>query len=338
MLKNILFQSLFLAMAATIVAEDYPVPFGLPPIPWPKDNPYTAKKAELGKLLYFDPRVSGDETVSCATCHGVHRAFADENVLSTGIKGRIGTRHAPTVINAAYEKLLFWDGRVSSLEEQAKGPIANFNEMSDSKEANKAYLECCERINQVPGYRKLFKEAFGDENCNMDNLAKAIATFERTVLSGNSPYDRYMAGDKTAMTAEEIEGLKVFKRVGCDNCHFGPNFTDGTFRNIGVGMDAENPDLGRYNITKDKKDWGAFKVPTLRQVAYTYPYMHDGSEKTLDDVIEYYDRGGNKNPNLHPLMRPLNMTAEDKKALKAFMIALSGDGWQHIEPPKCFPQ
>lgn len=338
MFKKVLLHCVFIAVAATAIAEDYPVPLGLPPLPWPKDNPYSAKKAELGKLLYFDKRVSADGTISCASCHGVHRAFADENAIATGIKGRIGTRHSPTVINAAYEKLLFWDGRVSSLEQQAMGPIANYNEMSNSKEAQESYMQCCERINKIPAYRKLFKDAFGLEECTIENLAKAIATFERTVLSGNSPYDRYMAGDKTAMTEEEIQGMNVFKRVGCDNCHFGPNFTDGTFRNIGVGMDLPNPDLGRYVITKDKKDWGAFKVPTLRQVAYTYPYMHDGSHKTLDEVIEYYDKGGIKNENLHPLMRPLNMTAEDKKALKAFMIALSGDGWQHIQEPDCFPK
>ncbi len=338
MLKNIFIGFLFIAVTATAIAEEYPIPLGLPPLPWPKDNPYTAKKAELGRILYFDKRISGDGTVSCASCHGVNRAFADENIISTGIKGRIGKRHAPTVINAAYEKLLFWDGRVDSLEHQAMGPIANYNEMSNSKEAKEAYSECCKRINLIPGYRPLFKDAFGDEKCTIEGIAQAIATFERTVLSGNSPYDRYMAGDKTAMNEEEIKGMQVFKRVGCDNCHFGPNFTDGTFRNIGVGMDAPNPDLGRYVVTKDKKDWGAFKVPTLRQVAYTYPYMHDGSHKTLDEVIEYYDIGGIKNNNLHPLMRPLNMTVEDKKALKAFMIALSGEGWQHVTEPDCFPK
>lgn len=336
MIKNLLLCSLLIVGSA--FGEDYPVPLGLPPIPWPKDNPYTAKKAELGEYLYFDKRLSANGTVACSSCHGVHRGFADANKISEGIDGRVGTRHAPTVINAAYEKLLFWDGRAHSLEEQATGPIANYNEMADSKDAKVAFSECCDRVNAIPGYRKLFKEAFGSEECTMERLSQAIATFERTVLSGNSAYDRYMAGEKTAMTEQEIKGMQVFKRVGCDNCHFGPNFTDGTFRNIGVGMDAKDPDLGRYVITKDKKDWGAFKVPTIRQVAYTYPYMHDGSLKTLDEVIDYYDKGGIKNANLHPLMQPLNMSPEDKKALKAFMIALNGEGWQHVDEPCKFPE
>lgn len=314
------------------------VPLGLPPIPWPEDNPYSKKKADLGLLLYFDKRLSADGTVSCASCHGIRLAFADDKPVSEGIKGHLGQRNSPTVINAAYHKRLFWDGRASSLEEQCKGPIANPKEMALSDSVHDAHQECHERIKAIKGYRILFKEVFGTEDCSMDDIAKAVATFERTVLSGNSPYDRYMAGDKTAMSEEQIHGYHVFKKAGCDNCHFGPNFADGRFLNIGIGMDSPNPDLGRFEITKKEKDWGGFKVPTLREVDKTAPYMHDGSQKTLEEVVEYYDKGGIPNANLHFLMRPLKLSDEDKKALVAFLKALNGEGWQHFTQPEQFPE
>jgi cytochrome c peroxidase len=328
--KIILFISLSFSTMA--IGEEFKAPFGLPPVPFPADNPYTKQKAELGRMLYFDNCLSGDDKVSCASCHAIDRGFADPNPLSEGIMGRLGTRHAPTVINAAYNKLQFWDGRVKTLEEQAKGPIANPNEMSMFHDAAISYEECQKRVRKDPKYQQMFREVFGNEDCTVDQIVAAIATFERTVLSGNSPYDRYKAGDKNAMTEEQINGFKIFKRVGCANCHAEPLFTDGRFLNIGIGMDKENPDLGRYVITKEEKDYGAFKVPTLRDVAHSFPYMHDGSQKTLEEVIEYYDKGGIKNKNLHPLMKPLNMTEKDKKDLKAFLIALCGEGWQHFRP------
>ncbi len=316
----------------------FPIPLGLPPIPWPADNPYSKQKAELGKLLFFDKRLSSDATVSCASCHSKPYAYADRHQVALGIHGHKGTRHAPTVINTAYLKLLFWDGRAKSLEEQAKGPIANPNEMALANDVHEAHKECHERIKKIQGYGKMFKEVFGNENCSIDDVAKAIATFERTVLSGNSSFDRYHAGDKQALSEQEIKGYQVFRHSSCDNCHYGDNFTDGRFLNIGIGMDVPNPDLGRYNITKEKKDWGAFKVPTLREIANTYPYMHDGSLKTLEEVIDYYDKGGTPNANLHPSIRKLNLSKEDKEALLSFLKALSGDGWQHFKEPKQFPK
>lgn len=317
--------------------EVFNPPLGLPPIPWPKDNPYSAKKAELGKLLFFDKRLSSDGTVSCASCHTIEAAFAEHKPVSEGIKGEKGNRNAPTVINSAYQKLLFWDGRAKTLEEQAKGPLSNPKEMTTAANAHEAYNECHLRIRSIPGYKALCQEAFGHDMCTIDDIAKAIATFERTVLSGNSPYDRYMHGDPKAMSPEAIKGLAVFKQSGCINCHNGSNFTDGRFLNIGVGMDAENPDLGRYEITKDDKDKGAFKTPTLREVAKTPPYMHDGSLPTLQSVIEYYDKGGIKNSHLNPLMRPLHLSAEQKAQLEAFLNALNGEGWEHFQTPKSFP-
>lgn len=318
--------------------ETLVIPLGLPAVPWPADNPYSEKKANLGKLLYFDKRLSADGTVACATCHTLHDAFTDHLPVSTGIEGRHGTRNAPTVINAAYLTHLFWDGRAMTLEDQCKGPLANPKEMALKDNVHKAHEECTDRVKNIEGYRVLFKEVFGNADCNIDNIAKAIATFERTVLSGNSPYDRYMAGDKTALTEEQIHGMQVLKSAACMNCHFGPNFTDGRFLNIGVGMDKPNPDLGRYLITHEEKDWGAFKVPTLREIENTYPYMHDGSLNTLEEVVDYYDKGGIPNKNLHPLLKPLHLSDKDKKDLVSFLKALSGEGWQHFTPPDKFPE
>lgn len=312
-------------------------PLGLPPMPWPPDNPYSKKKAELGRLLYFDKRLSSDGTVSCATCHSIPRAFTDNKILPIGIEGRKGTRHSPTVINAGFQRHQFWDGRAATLEEQCKGPLGNPKEMTLQDNVHDAHIACLKRIKAIKGYRILFRDVFNKNDFTLDDVAKAISTFERTVVSGNSPYDRYMAGDKTAMTPEQIHGYQVFKKSGCANCHVPPLFTDVRFMNIGIGMDAENPDLGRYVITKKEEDWGAFKVPTLREVTHTYPYGHNGSLKTLEDVVEYYDKGGIPNKNLHPLMKPLHLSEQDKKDLVAFMKALNGEGWQHFTEPKTFP-
>jgi cytochrome c peroxidase len=341
---GIFFVQALIGFQATIWGEnlstqkELEIPLGLPAIPWPKDNPYTPQKAELGRLLYFDKRLSSDGTVSCASCHLIQCAYTDNEETSKGIEGRLGTRNAPTIVNSAYLKLLFWDGRATSLEEQCKGPLSNPKEMTLLDDIHEAHQECRERIMAIKGYRKLFDETFGCDKCTIDDIAKAIATFERTVLSGNSPYDRYQAGNKSAMTPEQLDGFSVFKKAGCANCHFGPTFSDGRFINIGVGMDDKNPDLGRYEITKNEKDWGAFKVPTLREISKTYPYMHDGSQNTLEEVIEYYDKGGTPNPHLHPLMRPLHLSEKDKKALKSFLLALDGEGWQQIKEPTSFPE
>ncbi|MGK5595487.1 MAG: cytochrome-c peroxidase [Parachlamydiaceae bacterium] len=318
--------------------EEIVPPLGLPPIPWPQDNPYSKEKAELGRLLYFDKRLSSDHTISCATCHSIKCAYSDCKAIAIGISDFKGTRNSPTVVNAAYAKFLFWDGRASSLEEQSKGPIANPKEMSAVKDADEAHRQCVERIQRSKGYQKLFKNVFGSEIITIDEIAKAIATFERTILSGNSPYDRYQAGDKSALTAEQVRGLEVFKKVKCSHCHADFNFGDARFLNIGVGMDKPEPDLGRFAITREEKDWGAFKVPTLREVEHTAPYMHDGSLLTLEDVVDYYDRGGIKNKNLHPLIKPLNLSQEDKQALVSFLKSLSGEGWQHVKEPQQFPE
>lgn len=323
---------------SSFAEEPIKPPLGLRPIPWPKDNPYSKEKADLGRILYFDKRLSADTTVSCASCHNIPCGYSDCQVLAIGINKTIGTRHSPTIINGAYAKHLFWDGRASSLEEQCRGPIGNPKEMALANDAHVAYNQCENRVKNVKGYGPLFKQAFGDEEITIDRISKAIATFERTILSGNSPYDRYKAGDKKALTEEQIQGLSVFKRVGCANCHANEIFSDDRFTNIGVGMDEPNPDLGRYIVTKNDKDWGAFKIPQLREVEHTAPYMHNGSLKTLEAVVEYYDKGGIPNKNLHPLMKPLHLTAEEKKALVAFLKSLNGEGWKNYEVPEKLPE
>lgn len=312
-------------------------PLGLPAIRWPKDNLYSKEKAELGRLLYFDKRLSADGTISCASCHNMPCGFSDCRVIAIGIDDKKGTRHSPTVINSAYQRIYFWDGRAASLEEQCKGPIGNPKEMALADSAHEAHQQCVERVKAIPGYRLLFKSTFGHDDITIDEISKAVATFERTIVSGNSPYDRYMAGDKKALSEEQIQGMRVFKKSSCDNCHAGFNFTDDRFQNIGIGMDKPEPDLGRYVITKNERDWGAFKAPTLRESANTAPYMHDGSLQTLEEVVDYYDKGGIPNKNLHPLIKPLHLTDEEKKALVSFLKSLSGEGWQHVKEPKEFP-
>ena len=316
-------------------------PLGLPQFPWPEDNPYTKEKAELGWLLYFDKRLSGDNTVSCASCHAPDKAFTDGAAVSIGIKGQKGGRSAPTVINRFYSTLQFWDGRAESLEEQAKGPIANPLEMTLEKEADKAHEGSVSRLKAVPGYVSRFKKAFDSEKIDINQVAKAIATFERTVYSGNAPFDRYQDGDKDAMTDAQIRGMDVFfNKAACDSCHIGFNFTDGSFENIGIGMDKKDPDLGRFLVTGRDEERGAFKTPTLREIEHTGPYMHDGRFKTLEEVVDHYDKGGIKNKYLDERIKPLKLSERDKSDLVAFLKALSGEGWQKVKEPtaKQFPK
>jgi cytochrome c peroxidase len=309
------------------------VPLGLPPLAWPRSNPYSAAKVELGRVLYFDRRLSADETVSCATCHDPKLAFTDQAAVSTGIKSQHGGRSAPTVINRAYSLAQFWDGRAATLEEQAKGPIANPLEMGMTHGA------VVERLQKIKGYGPLFAAAFGSEEIDIDRMAKAIACFERTVLSGNAPYDRYKHGDKAAMTAQQVRGMDIFfNRAKCDQCHEGSNFTLNAYSNLGVGSDKPDPDVGRFAVTHDPRDWGVFKTPTLREIEHTAPYMHDGSLATLDEVVEFYNKGGIANKNLDPNMKALHLNDKDKADLVAFLKALSGEGWQHLKSPERFPE
>lgn len=312
------------------------IPKGLPAeqIQIPAENPVTAVKIKLGHLLYFDKRLSADDTIACVSCHSPKHGFTDNQPVPTGIKGQKGGRSAPTVINRAFSGAQFWDGRAVSLEEQAKGPLINSLEMGMPN-----HDAVVQKLKRIKGYQKLFEKAFGPGEIDIDKVAKAIATFERTVLSGNSKYDRYIAGDKNAMNPSEIHGMELFNgKARCATCHSGFNFTDEKYHNIGVGMEASNPDFGRYNLTKKEGDRGAFKTPTLRDITATAPYMHDGSEKTLEAVVEYYNKGGFANSNLDTLMEPLNLNEQEKKDIVVFMRTLDGEGWRYIQTPEKFPQ
>lgn len=314
-------------------------PLGLAEVQWPEDNPYSADKVELGRLLYFDKRVSSDNSVACASCHATEKAFTDGAPFSTGIGGQKGGRSAPTVINRAYSTAQFWDGRAPTLEAQAIGPIANPIEMTSDKTADEAHEATAKRLRAIPGYVTRFEKVFGPGSLNIGTIAKAIATFERTVLSGNAPYDKYVEGNKTAMSESQVRGMKVFfNKAACDSCHIGFNFTDGSYENIGIGMDKPKPDLGRFEVSKREEDKGAFKTPTLREIEHTGPYMHDGSLKTLEEVVEHYNKGGIKNQWLDQRIKPLNLTDQDKKDLVAFLKSLSGEGWQDKIAPKEFPK
>ncbi len=358
-MKKTLIQSgiivMVIALTSAVLWAGSP-PLGLPPVPIPADNPQSDVKVQLGKKLYNDKRFSADGTVSCATCHKEDKAFTDGLRVSKGFKGQEGTRNAPTVINAAYYTSQFWDGRVPSLEEQAKGPFIN-----PVEHGLKNFDPILKIVREDKAYTALFKKAFGTgaDEITIEHVAKAIAAFERTVISGNSPFDRYLYGnDKTAMSPAAIRGLEVFRLKGrCVDCHtIGQTsavFTDNKFHNIGVGfsriqdnlMDIVDAmqnqkesgekldtdiltsdkvsELGRFAVTLDPSDIGRFKTPSLRNVAVTGPYMHDGSIDSLEEVVELYDQGGEENPMLDGGIRPLRLTEQEKSDLVEFMKALT---------------
>jgi cytochrome c peroxidase len=312
---------------------DYPVPRGFPPIPWPQDNRYSPTRAELGRVLFFDGRLSANGRVSCAFCHKPEHAFSSGTPLSEGVNGKAGTRHPPTLINRGWGKSQFWDGRALTLEVQIIIPLTNPDEMGMTVD------QVVERIRGIKGYGPLFAAAFGDDTISFDRIAKAVATFERTIVSGDSPYDRYAAGDKSALTKQQKDGLDFFNKKGeCAECHSGPNFSDEKFANIGVGMDRTPADPGREAVTHKRSDRGKFKVPTLRDLARRAPYMHDGSVRTLADILELYAKGGLPNPHLDTRLTPFYLDSETRENLLAFLDSLNGDGWQKITAPAVLPQ
>jgi cytochrome c peroxidase len=288
----------------------------LPPVVVPPNNPQSSLKILLGKQLYFDTRLSKDNTISCATCHNPAMGWSDAGPTSTGIKGQKGGRRSPPVSNAAYSPLQFWDGRAPSLEEQAKGPIQNPIEMGNTHEV------MIRSVQDIPGYVEEFKQVYGTSVLTIDMVADAIAAFERTVVTTDSPFDRYARGEKNALSKIEKDGLEIFTGKGhCTSCHWGPYFSDGRFHNLGaLETDPSKPDLGRFVVTNNPSDKGAFKTPTIRDVALRAPYMHNGTEKTLEDVVDLYNIGGRvNNSNLDPLIVPLGLSVYEKKALVTFM-------------------
>ena len=288
----------------------------------PDKNPITQAKIELGRKLYFDARLSKDGTISCASCHAPEKGFSDGRPTSLGVGGQAGARNAPTVMNRLFSKEQFWDGRATDLEDQALGPIQNPIEMGHTLDGMISNVE------KIQAYAPEFQAAFGSPGINADRVAMAIASYERTVLAGNAPYDRYQAGDKSAMSESAVRGMELFNdaaKANCVNCHAGFNFTDESYHNLGVGMDKPNPDWGRFSVTKADFDKGAFKTPTLRNVTQSSPYMHDGSEVTLLEVVNFYDKGGLKNQWLSKEIKPLGLTDQQKADLVAFLESLTGE-------------
>ncbi len=313
-------------------------PLGLPPVPIPADNPLTEETIALGRRLYYDPQLSVDGTISCASCHAPQFAFSDEHQVSFGVGKKTGTRHSPTVINSAYNTLQFWDGRAPSLEEQAKGPMANPVEMAHSLDG------VVKRLEAGPQYVGLFKKAWGTDQINIDLVAKSIASFERTVIAGDSPFDRFYYGhDKKALSPAAQRGLKIFtnpKKANCEVCHtMGKTsalFTDNKFHNLGIGADTRGNlnDVGRFSQTKKDEDMGAFKTPTLRNLAHRAPFMHDGSFPTVKDALAHYIGGGNLNDHLDKQIHALDfLTFDERDDLLQFLDALNGKLPDNVGPP-----
>jgi len=312
-------------------------------VPVPESNPQTPEKIELGKKLFFDRRLSGDGTMSCATCHNPELAFTDGLDISLSYPTTRNWRNAPTLINVAFSKYLFWDGRATTLEDQALFPMMSAFEMNQ----NLDFLE--EELRSVPEYVEAFRKVFGGE-ITRERIAMAIAAFERTLISRNAPIDRFLNGDKTALSEDARKGYEIFTGKGrCAECHYGVNLSDDKFYALNV---PENPSLmndprvnatmrfvakvyhykdykdlkedpGRYLITKKSEDWKAFKTPPLREVSKTAPYMHNGVFNTIDEVIEFFDNGGGPG---NQILKPLGLSTEEKRQLKTFLLeALSGD-------------
>jgi cytochrome c peroxidase len=307
-----LLAPLFACLATGLAVAGAQLASAAPPAPGP-----AAAEVALGRRLFAEPRLSRTGSVSCASCHDPARGFSDGRPVSIGVDGRTGTRNAPSILLAAGSPTQFWDGRARTLEEQALGPIANPVEMDASPE------EVARALARDAAYDRAFREVYGAAP-SAPLLARAIAAYERALAPAPSRHDRWLAGEKAALTAAELRGREVFMANRCAGCHRGPDFTDHLFRNIGWGLDRPSPDPGRSAVTGDPKDFGAFKTPTLRNVAESAPYFHDGRAATLEAVVDYYDRGGHANPNLDFRVRKLGLTAGQKADLVAFMKALSG--------------
>ena len=333
----ILIVNPMLANAASQESYELKIPLGLDEEAFkvPQDNPMTKEKIELGRLLFFDKRLSANNTIACASCHIPELAFTDGQSVSSGIHHLQGGRSAPTAINRGFSEAQFWDGRAPMLEDQSIGPFANPIEHGFSN-----HDELVAKISMFDGYKKMFKNVFGTDNIKKEHVGKAIASFQRTLISGNSPFDRFdYDGDQKAISESAKRGkILFFDKARCNLCHMGTNFSDEKFHNIGVGWDGNALDLGRYNVTKDVKDLGAFKTPTLREISKTAPYMHDGRFATLEDVIAHYNKGGVKNPFLDNQVIPLNLSRPEIKDLVAMLRSLEGEGWQHVKVPTEFPQ
>lgn len=297
---------------------DLELPAGFPALPVPPENPLTAASVELGKLLFFDPRLSRDGSIACASCHHPARAFSDTVALSTGVDGALGMRNSPSLANVGYHPRLFRDGGIPTLERQVLAPISDPVEMAHSIEL------AASAVAVEAEYQRLSQLAY-ERPIDAYVVTRALASYERTLVSGWSPYDRYLRGDTSALSESEVHGLELFnsETLGCTACHSGFDLSDHSFQNIGQYLDYADP--GRERITQDPSDEGKFKVPTLRNVALTAPYMHDGAMTSLDEVIDHFASGGLPHPNRSSILTNFVLTAEEKASLIAFLNALTDE-------------
>jgi cytochrome c peroxidase len=318
-----------LLAACSVPSELVVLPDDFPALPVPADNTLTAERVQLGKRLFYELRLSRTEDVSCGSCHVQEHAFADPRRFSVGVEGRTGERNSPPLFNLGWNTAFFWDGGAPTLEHQVIGPITNPLEMDMTMN------EATKRLDSEPSYRALFDRAYGAPP-SPGGITKAIASFMRTLVSGNSRYDRFQRGEADALSKIEQEGMELFfsERAECFHCHVGFNFTNNGFHNNGTA--AEDVDLGRAMVTERALDEGKFKVPSLRNVAVTAPYMHDGSIATLDQVIEHYDRGGLGHPNTDPTIQPLGLSGAEKASLVAFLEALTDE--RFLDDPRFAPE
>jgi cytochrome c peroxidase len=320
----------FLALPGPGLAKQVREIFGdlglLPEVAQPAQNPTTPAKVALGQQLFFDPRLSGDGKLACVSCHVPALGWADGRATGIGAGGQKLSRNVPTVLNSAYYAGFFHDGRANSLEEQALGPLLNPLEMNADPQ------QVVRTLRGIPEYRKRFREAFGEEP-SLEGVAKALAAFERTLVSKDSAFDRWLQGEESALSPQAKRGLEVFTgKADCTACHKGPNFSDGAFHNIGV-PGSGTTDMGRFDVTRNPEDRGAFKTPSLRNVALTAPYMHDGSMKTLRDAVKHYEEVSMDFPNLDPLVENWGMTEEEIDDVVAFLESLTGKP-VNLQPPR----
>ena len=302
------------------------IPSTLPPMDIPADNPLTVEGVELGRMLFYEPLLSGDGTQACASCHMQSTGFTDTARFSTGIDGLQGGRNAMVAFNLAWSPTLFWDGRATSLEDQALGPVVNPIEMHET------WANAAAKLNAHSEYPELFKKAFDIDEIDSSYVVKAIAQFERTLISGNSKWDQWIRGE-AILTEQELRGWDLFNIDGpvvgadCFHCHTAPHFTDFTFHNNGLDGDGAFTDLGLYEVTESDVDKAKFKTPTLRNIEVTGPYMHDGRFETLEEVVEHYNSGGHASSTVDPLMKNIGegllLSPEDKQALIAFLRTLT---------------
>jgi cytochrome c peroxidase len=352
-LWSLVFSGILTLLGQEWVDAGAPANIGpLPPLPVPEDNPMTLEKVELGKRLFFDPRLSGDGSLACVSCHLPDQGWTTNTPLSPSYPTNMERRNSQTLINVAYNTTLIWDGRAGALEKQALGPIQNPLHMNQNLDL------LIERLNAISDYVERFQKVFGS-SVTPEGLGKALAAFERTLVTRDAPFDRYITGDWQAMSEGALRGLELFNgKARCILCHHGPNFTDTQFHNLGLPdapllshplvqaalrFDAKRmnvpeyqsvkEDLGRYLVTKEEKDKGAFRTPTLRNVVQREPYMHNGVFHSLEEVIDFYNRGGGAVPRKSSLIQPLGLTTEEKRDLLAFLQALTGE-LPTVTPPE----